>query len=46
MLADFSGRLRDEVEIDRLRLDILDTVDRSVGPSSAVLWLRVGGVRR
>ncbi len=40
MVADFSGRLRDEVEIGRLRLDILDTVDRSVEPTSAALWLR------
>ena len=46
MVADFSGRLRDGVEIDRLRVDILDTVDRSVGPSSAVLWLRIGRDQR
>ena len=45
MVAEFSGRLRDEVEITRLRLDILDVVDRSVEPSEVSLWLRPGPAR-
>lgn len=45
MVAEFSGRLRDEVEITRLRQDILDVVDRSVAPSEVGLWLRPGSAR-
>ena len=45
MVAEFSGRLRDEVEITRLRLDILDVVDRSVEPAGVSLWLRAGSAR-
>jgi hypothetical protein len=45
MVADFSARLRDEVEIARLRQDILEVVDRSVAPSAVGLWLRPGPVR-
>ena len=45
MVAEFSGRLRDEVEITRLRQDILDVVDRSVEPDGVGLWLRPGPAR-
>ena len=45
MVAEFSGRLRDEVEITRLRQDILDVVDRSVAPDGVGLWLRPGPAR-
>ena len=45
MVAEFSGRLRDEIEITRLRQDILEVVDRSVAPSEVGLWLRPGSAR-
>jgi hypothetical protein len=45
MVAEFSGRLRDEVEITRLRQDILEVVDRSVEPAGVGLWLRPGPAR-
>ena len=45
MVAEFSGRLRDEIEITRLRQDILEVVDRSVEPSEVGLWLRPGPAR-
>jgi hypothetical protein len=45
IVADFGTRLRDEIEIDRLRRDFLDVVDRSVEPTRAILWLRPGTAR-
>ena len=41
-VAGLSARLRDEVDITRLRDDILDVVVRSVEPEGAQLWLRQG----
>ncbi len=39
-VAGLAGRLRDEVDVARLRLDILDVVDASVKPTHVHLWLR------
>ena len=39
-LDDFSVRLRDEVDLDAVRSDLLDAVDRTVQPASASVWLR------
>ena len=36
----FSGRLRDQVDLDTLSAELLGVVDRTVQPSSASLWLR------
>ena len=36
----FAGRLRDEVDLDQLRAEIVATVTRTVEPSSVSLWLR------
>jgi hypothetical protein len=36
----FAGRLRDEVDFERLRAEILATVVQTVEPSSVSLWLR------
>lgn len=40
VVAEFSARLRDEVELDVLRTDLLRVVERTVAPSGATLWLR------
>jgi hypothetical protein len=40
MVSDFATRLRDEIEIDRLRHDLLEVIDRSVEPTHTDLWLR------
>ena len=39
-VAGLAGRLRDEVDVARLRQDILDVVDASVKPTQVHLWLR------
>jgi hypothetical protein len=39
-VAAFAGRLRDEVDLDALRAEILATVSAAVEPSSVSLWLR------
>jgi MFS family permease len=39
-VAAFAGRLRDEVDLDGLRAEILATVSASVQPSPVSLWLR------
>ena len=39
-VAGLAGRLRDEVDVARLRQDILDVVDASVKPTHVHLWLR------
>jgi len=36
----FAGRLRDEVDLEQLRAEILATVSQTVEPSSVSLWLR------
>jgi hypothetical protein len=35
----FSGRLRDEVDVDAVRTDLLATVSSAVAPTAASLWL-------
>jgi hypothetical protein len=40
MASDFAARLRGEIEISRLRKDVLEVVDRSVSPTRVDLWLR------
>ncbi len=44
-VAGLAGRLRDEVDIVRLRQEILDVVDRSFEPTDVHLWLRPRPVR-
>ena len=39
----FAGRLRDEVDLDQLRAEIVATVSQTVEPSSVSLWLREVG---
>ena len=36
----FAGRLRDEVDLEHLRAEIVTTVSQTVEPSSVSLWLR------
>jgi hypothetical protein len=36
----FTARLRDAVELDAIRSDLLDAVNRAVEPVHASLWLR------
>jgi hypothetical protein len=38
----FSGRLRDQVDLDTLSTELLGVVDQTVQPVSASLWLRPG----
>jgi hypothetical protein len=44
-VAGLAARLRDEVDVARLREDIVDVVVRSVEPTGAELWLRPGAMR-
>ncbi len=39
-VAAFASRLRDEVDLEQLRAEILATIAQTVEPSSASLWLR------
>jgi hypothetical protein len=39
-VAEFAARLRDEVDLEQLRTEILATVSATVEPSSVSLWLR------
>ena len=39
----FANRLRDEVDVDRIRGDLVTTVDMSVAPASVSLWVAAGG---
>jgi hypothetical protein len=39
-VAAFAGRLRDQVDLEQLRAEILATVSAAVEPSSASIWLR------
>ncbi|MDQ2915174.1 MAG: hypothetical protein M3T56_18275 [Chloroflexota bacterium] len=39
-LDSFADRLRDEVDLDSLRADLVGAVNRTMGPSHASLWLR------
>jgi hypothetical protein len=36
----FAGRLREEVDSDEIRSDLLSLLDRTVQPAVAGLWLR------
>lgn len=44
-VAGLAGRLRDEVDMARLRQEVLDVVDRSVEPTDVHRWLRPGPAR-
>ena len=39
-VAAFTARLRDAVEIDAIRTDLLDAVNRAVQPSHASIWIK------
>ncbi|HSO52878.1 MAG TPA: hypothetical protein VL330_09050 [Actinomycetes bacterium] len=41
----FSGRLRDQVDLDTLSSELLAVVDRTVQPAGVWLWLRPGSDR-
>jgi hypothetical protein len=36
----FAGRLREEIDLDALRHELLDVVVRAVHPAHSTLWLR------
>jgi len=36
----FSARLRDEVDLDAVRADLIDAVQQTVQPTQASVWLR------
>jgi hypothetical protein len=42
-LESFADRLRDEVDLDTLRADLVDAVNRTMGPAHASVWLRERG---
>ena len=39
-LDEFTARLRDEVDLDEVRADLVDAVQRTVQPAHASVWLR------
>jgi hypothetical protein len=39
-VAEFSGRLREEIDLDALRQELLDVVARAVHPAHSTLWIR------
>jgi hypothetical protein len=39
-VAEFASRLRDEVDLEQLRAEILATVDAALEPTTSSLWLR------
>jgi hypothetical protein len=41
-VAAFTARLRDAVEIDAIRADLLDVVNRAVQPTHASVWIKGG----
>jgi len=43
MIAAFAGRLRDEVDLERVQRDLLDVVRQSVEPSHVAVWVRSAG---
>jgi len=42
----FAARLRDEVDLDHLRADVLDVVGETLRPTHAALWIRERGRSR
>jgi hypothetical protein len=36
----FSGRLRDQIDLDTLAAELLGVVDQTLQPATASLWLR------
>jgi hypothetical protein len=44
-VAAFSARLREAVDLDAVRLDLLDAVGRAVEPAHASIWINHGSVR-
>ena len=42
----FGARLRQEVDLDTLRAELLSVVDQTVQPTSVALWLRPSGAPR
>jgi hypothetical protein len=42
MVADFSARLRNNLDLQTLANDLASTTTRAVEPTSAGLWLRLG----
>ena len=42
-VAAFTARLRDAVEIEAIRADLLDAVDRAVQPTQASVWIKPHG---
>jgi hypothetical protein len=44
-IESFAARVRDEVEVDRLAGAISTTLERTMQPASATIWLRPGGSR-
>jgi hypothetical protein len=42
-IAGFSARLRQQVDLDALRVELLTVVDQTMQPTSAALWLRPTG---
>jgi len=45
-LADFSARLRDQIDLETLTSELLVVVGQTMRPAHASLWLRAGGVPR
>ena len=39
----FSNRLREQIDLDTLRYELLSVVDETMQPSSAFVWLRAAG---
>ncbi|MBA3630190.1 MAG: hypothetical protein H0W55_11055 [Actinobacteria bacterium] len=42
-LADFSARLRDQIDLETLSSELLVVVGQTMRPAHVSLWLRVGG---
>jgi len=41
-IESFAARVRDEVEVDRLTVSLSTTLERTMQPESASIWLRSG----
>jgi hypothetical protein len=44
-VAAFSARLREAVDLDAVRMDLLDVVGRAVEPAHAAIWINHGSMR-